>query len=143
VACDIAGADQVAATRNERRLGQRPGRIDLAPATHNDRRRGQRPGYYDQVSARHRGRRPGRRNQVPATHNERRLLNGLGTMIKYLRRTTGGSAGHGLGARAYTFSRSIGFYSIWVCTSSSSNSPQPSTCDTQRAALRVTAWAPR
>ena len=41
------------------------------------------------------GQRPGRHDQVPATRSERRRSSGLGT---YLRQTTTGAAGNGLGA---------------------------------------------
>jgi hypothetical protein len=88
----LASIPSPAAT-GQRRRGQRPGHGDLLPAMHNERRRGQRPGH---------------RDQAPATHNERcrgqwpehlnQVRNGLGTSIKYLRRTTSGAEGNGLRA---------------------------------------------
>jgi hypothetical protein len=53
-----------------------------SPAMHDERRRGQRPGHYD---------------QVPATHNERRREQRPDATAKYLRCTTSGAAGNGLG----------------------------------------------
>jgi hypothetical protein len=49
---------------------------------HNERRRGQQPEHHD---------------QVPAAHNERRRGQRPGAAIKYLRCTTSGAAGNGLG----------------------------------------------
>jgi hypothetical protein len=49
---------------------------------HNERRSGQRHGHH---------------GQVPATHNERRCRQRSGATIKYLRCTTSGAAGNGLG----------------------------------------------
>jgi hypothetical protein len=75
---------------------------------HNELRRGQRPEHRDQIPARRRGHQPGHHGQVPAIHNEAEAWaqrsntcdaqrgSGLGTAVKYLRRTASGAAGNGL-----------------------------------------------
>jgi hypothetical protein len=50
-----------------RRLRRRSWHHDQVPATHNERRRGQRLVHFDQTPARRRGPRPGHHNSIPAT----------------------------------------------------------------------------
>jgi hypothetical protein len=45
----------------------RPGRYEEVSATKNERRRGQRPGHHNQIPAQSRGHRLGHHDQVPAT----------------------------------------------------------------------------
>ena len=92
--------------RHARRREQQPGHHGKVPATHYERRRGQQPGQYDQVpetyNLRQRGQWPGHHDQVPATHNERSRVQRPGATINYLRRTTSGGAGYGLGPQSNT-----------------------------------------
>jgi hypothetical protein len=92
--------DQVPAMHNERRRGQRHEHHDHVPA----RRCGDRPGQHGQVPVRRRRHRPWRRDQALATHTIKYLRGaagiGLGTTIKYLRRTTSAAANNGLGTTA-------------------------------------------
>jgi hypothetical protein len=87
-----AWVEQVPATNNERRCGQRPGRHDQVPATHNELRRRQRPGHHDQVPAAPRASAWAQRSSTCDAQRG----NGLGRTITYSRRTTSGAAGGGL-----------------------------------------------
>ena len=74
---------------------------------------------------------------------------GLGTTIKYLRRTTSGAAGSGLGTTIKYLRRPAGnglsttVKYLRRATKQWPGRSDKNTCETQRAAPWATAWAPR
>jgi hypothetical protein len=65
---------------------------------HNEQSRGHRLEHHDNLLARRRGDRPGKHDQVPARRRGAAGI-GLSTTIKYLRRSTSGTANNGLCAK--------------------------------------------
>jgi hypothetical protein len=82
----------------------------------------------------------------------RRRGNDLGTMIKYLRKTTNGAASIGLGTTVKCPRRKEGTatdsdlgttLNYLRGAAGNDRAQRSSTCDAQRAAPRTTAWSPR
>jgi hypothetical protein len=153
--------DQVSATHNKQRRRQRPGHHGHISATHNERRRGKRPGHHEQAQ-RVAPQAPAWAPRSSACDAQRGP--GLGSTIRYLRRTTSSATGNGLGITAKylrcTTNAAAGTtikhkerrrglrpgthdQAPAMHIEAPAWAPRRSTCDEQRAAPRAIVWAPR